>query len=378
MNSSGRDLFEMQQDHQTRHKVNDPDPRKLELFVPGRLCLFGEHSDWAGGYRRLDPKIHKGCTIVVGTEQGLAARASSLQERVLEMSSCDIAGTVRIITLPLDSAALLEEARNGGFWSYVAGVAYWMLLEHEVSGICIENYSTTLPMSKGLSSSAAVCVLVARAFNEICGLKLTIRGVMEVAYRGEILTPSHCGRMDQACAFGSVPVSLTFDGDVVHVDTVQLATSLFILIVDLRASKDTVTILSALQSAYGHDAPSEEQTQLYNLFGEGNQGMCERALRCMQNGDVQGLGAAMSAAQAAFDSVAVPFCEAQLAAPKLHAVLSCDAIQQFIWGGKGVGSQGDGTAQLLCRSGEAMAKVQAVLETQHSVVCLPMVLKSTS
>ena len=22
----------------------------LELFVPGRLCLFGEHTDWAGKY----------------------------------------------------------------------------------------------------------------------------------------------------------------------------------------------------------------------------------------------------------------------------------------------------------------------------------------
>jgi galactokinase len=24
--------------------------REVELFVPGRLCLFGEHSDWAGRY----------------------------------------------------------------------------------------------------------------------------------------------------------------------------------------------------------------------------------------------------------------------------------------------------------------------------------------
>jgi galactokinase len=23
----------------------------MKLFVPGRICLFGEHSDWAGGYR---------------------------------------------------------------------------------------------------------------------------------------------------------------------------------------------------------------------------------------------------------------------------------------------------------------------------------------
>jgi len=25
----------------------------IELFVPGRVCLFGEHSDWAGSYLRL-------------------------------------------------------------------------------------------------------------------------------------------------------------------------------------------------------------------------------------------------------------------------------------------------------------------------------------
>jgi galactokinase len=26
----------------------------MKLFVPGRICLFGEHSDWAGGYRRIN------------------------------------------------------------------------------------------------------------------------------------------------------------------------------------------------------------------------------------------------------------------------------------------------------------------------------------
>ena len=27
----------------------------LELFVPGRLCLFGEHSDWSGAMRKWAP-----------------------------------------------------------------------------------------------------------------------------------------------------------------------------------------------------------------------------------------------------------------------------------------------------------------------------------
>jgi len=29
----------------------------MKLFVPGRICLFGEHSDWAGGYCRINPDI---------------------------------------------------------------------------------------------------------------------------------------------------------------------------------------------------------------------------------------------------------------------------------------------------------------------------------
>mmetsp|Transcript_17312 Transcript_17312/g.29285 ORF Transcript_17312/g.29285 Transcript_17312/m.29285 type:complete len:185 (-) Transcript_17312:979-1533(-) len=52
-----------------------------------------------------------------------------------------------------------------------------------VRGICIDNYRTTLPMQKGLSSSAAVCVLVATAFNKFYQLGLSQNDVMELAYQ---------------------------------------------------------------------------------------------------------------------------------------------------------------------------------------------------
>ena len=32
--------------------VSKDKPR--EIFVPGRICLMGEHSDWAGSYRRFN------------------------------------------------------------------------------------------------------------------------------------------------------------------------------------------------------------------------------------------------------------------------------------------------------------------------------------
>lgn len=58
------------------------------------------------------------------------------------------------------------------------------------SGIEIENYKTTLPMGKGLSSSAAVAVTVAKAFNTLFDLHLSMEDIMELAYLGEMLTAS--------------------------------------------------------------------------------------------------------------------------------------------------------------------------------------------
>eukprot|EP00331_Platyophrya_macrostoma_P034455 CAMPEP_0176460658 /NCGR_PEP_ID=MMETSP0127-20121128/34117_1 /TAXON_ID=938130 /ORGANISM="Platyophrya macrostoma, Strain WH" /LENGTH=116 /DNA_ID=CAMNT_0017852055 /DNA_START=242 /DNA_END=588 /DNA_ORIENTATION=+ len=75
----------------------------------------------------------------------------------------------------------------------------------------IDNYETDLPVGKGVSSSAAVCVLVVRAMAYLLGVgPLTVSEEMDLAYRGERLTPSQCGRMDQCVAFGTRPVLMTF------------------------------------------------------------------------------------------------------------------------------------------------------------------------
>ena len=117
------------------------------------------------------------------------------------------------LVLPMKRVALLAEAEKGSFFSYAAGVAYQILTHYHVHGLEIDNYLTDLPVKKGLSSSAAICVLVARTFNRIYDLKMTVRGKMEYAYIGEITTPSRCGRMDQGCAYGNRPIMIIFDGD---------------------------------------------------------------------------------------------------------------------------------------------------------------------
>ena len=224
-----------------------------------------------------------------------------------------------------------------------------------------------------------MCVLVARAFNITYKLGLTIRGEMQAAFNGERLTPSQCGRMDQAVAFGSVPVVMEYLGDVLKVRPARLATTLHLVLVDLKASKNTVRILNALQEAYPHPKTSNEKA-LVRLLGQINQSVTARAEAALEAGDAQALGSLMCHWQNLFNLHAGALCPDQLGeegSPVLHRVLNYPGIQELILGGKGVGSQGDGTAQLLCKCADTQDKVCKILEAEMDVHCLKVDLKAT-
>ena len=320
----------------------------IQLFVPGRLCLFGEHSDWAGKYRTMNADIVPGAAIVTGIEQGIHAEVEKSSVFEMYSEAPEIADIWRDFACRMDETELKNVAKSGSFFSYCAGVASYMLEWYNVGGVKITLKSMTLPMKSGLSSSAAICVLVARAFNQIYRLNLNTMGEMNIAYVGELRTASRCGRLDQACAFGVKPSLMTFDGDEVEVKTINVKRHLYWVFADLCAAKDTIKILRDLNKGYPF-ASNEKEEREQKALGEDNQRIIDRAVKYMAEGDVEGLGKLMTEAQSLFDSAVAPMCPEELTANKLHEVLNDPIIQPFVYGGKGVGSQGDGSIQFLAK-----------------------------
>ncbi|MBI3732239.1 MAG: GHMP kinase [Chloroflexi bacterium] len=264
-------------------------------------------------------------------------------------------------------------AHGGGFYAYCAGVVAYMRERFRVGGLHIHTTAMDLPIRKGLSSSAAICVLTARALNRVYGLGLSTREEMECAYQGEILAGSRCGRMDQACAFGRTPTLLRFDGDEMEVQTLTLSAPLYLVIVDLMRGKNTRKILQSLNAAFTDDC-SAVGARVRDALGRQNALLVERARVALEASDSPALGALMHEAQAVFDGWVAPACPDELAAPKLHGVLDHSFVRARSWGGKGVGSQGDGCAQLVAHSAKAQRELIQELPRLLDVQCLELTL----
>lgn len=328
------------------------------LFVPGRLCLFGEHSDWAAEYG-----LTKGHCLVIGTDQGLSATARRADGFTVETLLPDIdgrpTGRSRQMSCSWEAQTLLSAAKDENeFFRYCAGVAYEMMSVRGVAGgIDIRITAMDLPLRRGVSSSAAVCILVAKAFDAVYELGMFPHELMEVAYLGERLTGSQCGRMDQACIYGKTPVLLTFQKSAdIRVEPVFAGGEFHMFFVDLAGKKNTVRILSDLQKAYLAQKP------LQVALGENNEKIIRLAYRALGDGDAATLGELMTQAQRNFDQYVAPQSPQELASPRLHELLACSQLQPHIFGGKGVGSQGDGTAQFVARSAADRKLAMSMIE----------------
>ena len=127
---------------------------------------------------------------------------------------------------------------------------------------------------------------------------------MELAYQGEITTPSRCGRMDQGCAFGTRPILMTYDSDRLDVRELRVTEDLYLVLVDLGGQKDTLEILTRLNHAYPF-AENEMERGVQELLGPINKRIVHQAVEALEHSNSRRLGSLM--VEARNSSIAMPF-----------------------------------------------------------------------
>ena len=135
------------------------DIEEIELFVPGRIGLIGELSDLVSPYLSQNKELVPGTAIACTIDKGIYSkvkRSNKLKYTFNDLYfECDI------------SINSLEDAiSKGDFFSYICGTTLYILKNYNVSnGIDIKIEKMDLPIKKGLSSSAAICLTIVKSYN---------------------------------------------------------------------------------------------------------------------------------------------------------------------------------------------------------------------
>jgi len=191
--------------------------------APGRVDLMGSHTDYSLGYV---------LTLPIGRDTWMAARPR-------------LDSTVRLYSLNLESEAAfsLDPVVAGpvGHWSnYVRGVAHVLQTE----GLAVTGFDgaihSTVPLSSGLSSSAALECVTATVFEVLGGWRLDpVRKALLCQRAEHQFVGVNCGVLDQyTSCLGEASCALLLDcRDLTH-RPVKLPEGLQVVIGDTRSRRE--------------------------------------------------------------------------------------------------------------------------------------------
>ncbi|TFF92348.1 GHMP kinase [Candidatus Thorarchaeota archaeon] len=200
----------------------------FEAIAPGRVCLFGEHSDYLG----LG-------VISAAINLTIKVRARPIEVREIQVDYLD--------TGESDAFSIEEESQYKHPRDYVRG-AFNVLFRRgvcPVQGWLIE-VSGNIPFAAGLSSSSALTVAAVKSFAWTAGVELEGEELANTAFHAEVTEFSESG--------GMMDHYTSVFGNLIHLDPCGLTllpASIIGLVVgdSLEPKKDTVGDLAAIRSS---------------------------------------------------------------------------------------------------------------------------------
>ena len=160
------------------------------VFAPGRVNLVGEHTDYNDGF-----------VLPMAIDRGIALAFAPRSDDRVRVHSADVPQTRDLRLADLRHRVSVEPGKTGhrgGWFGYVAGVAWSML----GAGMQIRGADIALagdvPMGGGLSSSAALEIGIARVLAVVSEVEWDPKAMALLAQRAEReFAGVACGIMDQ-------------------------------------------------------------------------------------------------------------------------------------------------------------------------------------
>lgn len=175
---------------------------EIRVISPGRVNLLGEHVDY-----------NQGMVLPIAIDRFVRLAARPRADDLVTIESLDLKSRLQFRLEDLDQRVDAQGKALAGWALYPAGVA-WALRDGglEVRGLDAV-LASDLPIGAGLSSSAALELAFALAWQAAGGWQLERMALAQLCQRAEnAYAGVACGLMDQfACAHGVARHALYFD-----------------------------------------------------------------------------------------------------------------------------------------------------------------------
>ena len=306
----------------------------ISFDSPGRICLLGDHNDWVGN-----------CSLAFATDLTIKFSIKKREDN-------------KIKVLSKTNHAYFSKSYDLGEVSrdelkYVTAVAKVLLNNgYNIGGLTL-SLESNLPMKKGLSSSAALCVGTARAYNEVYSLNLNKKELAEIAYQAEhdVLSIG-CGKMDQICsAYGGI---IYIEFSPINIERIFTTSPLFFVVAETGGNRNTKNILNTLNNYYFN----KKDPKLIYAFKEITR-ITKEGKTAILNGDASYLGSLMNQNQKIYDEYLKSFCK-ELDSERLSFLIK-KALDFGALGAKWTGDGGNGALIVLSKDKKNQKEIYDVM-----------------
>ncbi len=305
--------------------------------APGRVCLVGEHCDYAKGMSVAVPLSERVTLYGECRDDDIISVTSGLEDRVYRLA------------FPLGDIPSLEEHPL----RYCAAVIKKLRESHDskFGGVEITILST-LSAQKGLGSSAAVSVATLELLNDVYKLEIPRDELAELAYLAEHdVLGIKCGRMDQLVAAYKKPLVIDFSntGRPSIAPLPSPPTPMYFLVgAPLGTKRALQVILRETDRAYNRPSTAADLAFQRALDETIPQEVVQPFVDAVRRGDASKAGRLLRRNQEIYRDIFVPVCES-FDAPLLYQLLDI-ARRNNSLGEKWTGAGGVGAFICLAES----------------------------